>query len=418
MTASPAPPGPLLPLPAPLRGSDPGSFAERTLTQRLPGIARRVLGSSDWHPQAQARLAALAESMPHAPLRLLDDPLAPDADAWERDLAPYVGQTWLQAPWFVAETYFFRRILEATGYYQPGAGHGVDPYLPQKNQEIAAVYSSLPALCADLDAIRSDPPPAALRLPELAARMLQANIWGNQADRSMWPAGSEKGPVRQPPDRLSDNLLIDDSSRVGASLSHGGEMLHRVDIILDNGGIELAYDLGLVDFLLAGNLAQKVVLHAKAHPTYVSDVTLPDIHAMIDYLEAAPDACLPDLAQRLAGYLASGELSLTTDFYWTSPLSGWQMPGTLRTELESSNLIVSKGDANYRRWLGDRHWPHTTPVEAILAYFPFPLIMLRVLKANIVAGLPAGLPEAMDRKDPEWLVDGNWGLIQASGLPW
>jgi hypothetical protein len=41
--------------------------------------------------------------------------------------------------------------------------------------------------------------------------------------------------------------------------------------------------------------------------------------------------------------------------------------------------------------------------------------MLRVLKANLIAGLPAGLPEAMDQSDPEWLYNGNWGVIQASG---
>jgi len=84
----------------------------------------------------------------------------------------------------------------------------------------------------------------------------------------------------------------------------------------------------------------------------------------------------------------------------------------LRQELSKSALIISKGDANYRRWLGDRHWPHTTPTEDILVYRPAPVLALRVIKSNLIAGLRPGQSEAMDQKDPAWLHDGNWGVIQ------
>jgi hypothetical protein len=38
--------------------------------------------------------------------------------------------------------------------------------------------------------------------------------------------------------------------------------------------------------------------------------------------------------------------------------------------------------------------------------------MLRVLKANLVVGLQHGQSEAMQRADPNWLHNGQWGVIQ------
>ena len=118
--------------PAPLRGNEPGSFAEDTLSRRLPGIARSLLAGK-WHPQARTRLLALADEMPHARLRPIEDPGAPDIARWQIDLQPFLGQSWLEVPWFAAEAYFFRRIIEATGYFQPGPGQGVDPYERSKS---------------------------------------------------------------------------------------------------------------------------------------------------------------------------------------------------------------------------------------------------------------------------------------------
>ena len=43
---------------------------------------------------------------------------APDLDAWKNYVNPYLGQNWYQPPWFFTEHYFYRRILEATGYFQ------------------------------------------------------------------------------------------------------------------------------------------------------------------------------------------------------------------------------------------------------------------------------------------------------------
>ena len=88
------------------------------------------------------------------------------------------------------------------------------------------------------------------------------------------------------------------------------------------------------------------------------------------------------------------------------------MPVDLRDDLSAADLVISKGDANYRRLLGDRHWPHDTPFADVVAYFPAPLVALRTLKSECVCGLPPGRSELVYETDPEWMINGRWGLVQ------
>jgi hypothetical protein len=115
--------------------------------------------------------------------------------------------------------------------------------------------------------------------------------------------------------------------------------------------------------------------------------------------------------QRLAGQIAQGRLEMTQDFFWNSPKFAWEMPEHLRQELAAASLVISKGDANYRRLVGDFYWDSTTPFADVVGYFPAPLAVLRVLKAELVIGLPEGKAEEVKRSDPDWMVDGNWGVI-------
>ena len=186
----------------------------------------------------------------------------------------------------------------------------------------------------------------------------------------------------------------------------------RVDIILDNVGLELAYDLLLADFLIEQGLSQKIVLHAKVYPTYVSDVTILDIQHMIDHLAGMDSKLTSALGKRLRAHRETGRLELFAHPYWISPLPAWEMPPGLRQELGGADLLVSKGDANYRRWLGDRHWETTLPVQEIAAYRPAPLLLIRVLKSELVTGLKPGQAQEMDGRDPRWLFNGGWGVIQ------
>jgi hypothetical protein len=184
-----------------------------------------------------------------------------------------------------------------------------------------------------------------------------------------------------------------------------------VDILLDNVGYELACDLVLADFLLASRRAARVTLHAKAHPVFVSDVIEPDIHTTLDFLVFEGQRACKDLAIRLRHALLCEKLVLRHHPFWTSPLAAWDMPADLQAELSPASLIISKGDANYRRLLGDRHWPIDLPFSSVVDYLPCPVLALRTLKSEIAVGVaPARIPTG----DPDWMINGRWGLIEFS----
>jgi hypothetical protein len=81
--------------------------------------------------------------------------------------------------------------------------------------------------------------------------------------------------------------------------------------------------------------------------------------------------------------------------------------------LAQARLVIVKGDANYRRLVGDSRWPTTVPATEAIPYFPAPLVALRTLKSDPIVGLPPGLAEQLDAEDGEWRVNGKRGLIQA-----
>jgi len=403
-------PTPLLPLPEPLNGTVEGSFAHYTITVRMPWILREVIEENDYPPGVEAKLQALLVEIPNAPLRPLQDASAPDSAEWARYILPYLGKNWLEVPWFFAEPYYYRRILEATGYFEPGPRQGSDPFTNQKRKVLETADQAVMALSKTVAQAVQIPNLDTEQKQSWSHRLLVANVWGNQADLSMWPSGER--PDHQEAGDQRSHMLIDRSPSIFHVLFHSGHPLERVDFILDNYGPELVHDLGLADFLLTTGTVKRIRFHARAHPTFVSDTLIPDIYQAADYLANHPDSHARALGSRVRQHLSSGRLELTTDFFWTSPLYFWEMPERIRYELSESQLLISKGDYNYRRLVGDRAWPPDTPFEDVVCYLPVPLVCLRVLKSEVVLGLQPGKAEALFREDPEWLINGRWGIIQ------
>ena len=50
--------------------------------------------------------------------------------------------------------------------------------------------------------------------------------------------------------------------------------------------------------------------------------------------------------------------------------------------------------------------------QMVKGFLPSSLLSLRTLKADVVAGLAAGQAEQVALLDPDWMVNGNGGLIQ------
>lgn len=399
---------PKLPIPQPLRGSDPGSFAQNTVLKRLPDIARRVISENSFPQRVVQKLENLIQEIPLTPIKHLNDSNAPDMADWAQYIDPHLGDNWLQIPWFLAETYFYRRILEATGYFEAGEGYQVDPYAHQKQQGLETHQAEITGLSAKLNTWAKQPDK---RLDNLAT-LLTINLWGNQADLSLWPAGHGEQPKHSNPEASRSHIVVNHTRAVVEYLAGLADESPGVDFIVDNAGFELVCDLALADFLLNSHLAAVVALHVKFHPTFVSDAIDKDITQTINFLANSPHSAVGEFAHRLQAHLAASRLQLQHDLFWTSPLSFWEMPPGVRRELGRSSLLISKGDANYRRLLGDRHWPYTTPFADIVSYLPAPLVALRTFKSEVAAGLAPEQIQALNEQDPRWLTNGKRGVIQ------
>jgi hypothetical protein len=120
------------------------------------------------------------------------------------------------------------------------------------------------------------------------------------------------------------------------------------------------------------------------------------------------------LGERLSDYQKSGRLITRSDLFWNSPLAMWELPKELMDEMELPGLIISKGDANYRRLLGDLEWDFTLPFTQVVDYLPTSLVALRTLKAELAVGMDLDQIRETYNQDPDWLVDGKWGVIHFS----
>jgi hypothetical protein len=301
---------PRLSLPSPLMMSEPNTFAHYTLTQRWPAVVRRVIAEQSFPVEIQAALNALIQELPYGQVRSLRDQSSADTELWTNYLQPYLGQVWLDIPWFFAEVYFYRRILEATRYFLPGATRGLDPFAHQKRDGLQRSLDSVRTMTRLLtDTIE----------PERLKLLLSAALWGNQADLSLKPDDNVTPDAES--ELRQDYILVDDSAAVVQALGDG---VQRVDIVADNAGFELVCDLCLADALLSDRRSEQVILHLKTHPTFVSDAIATDVDHTLTTLASDSHSEVRSLAHRLKQHLASHRLQLYPNTSWSAPLVCWE----------------------------------------------------------------------------------------------
>lgn len=398
---------PGLPIPPVLMVSEVGSFAQYTIRERLPAIIKQIISDHSFSQSALSNLEALVRELPSGVIRPIQADGGPDVAVWSIYLEPFQDRTWFDLPFYFAEAYFYRRVLEAIAYFHAEPQHRLDPFAVQKHLSLTTAIEAIRTIAPPLDPAILGSVDHDWQSADLI-RLLSLALWGNRVDLSLWSAG-ESSRIRIEVEQNKANILVNHSHWIADQLSQMQNA--RFDWIVDNAGFELVCDLVLVDFLLSTQIAETIHLHSKPYPIFVSDAMLPDIHHTVTVLAADQNDAVRSLAARLQGFVNSGRLRLQDDFFWAVPLPFWEMPLGLRQELASSQLVVIKGDANYRRLLGDCHWAFTTPFEDVVSYFPAPLVALRTLKSEVIAGLQAEQVERLSRDDPNWLIDGQWGII-------
>lgn len=395
------------PMPPPIRSTQPGTWAHDTMSRRvIVEILDRIVYAHNanldnfntWKPALDELRGEIAAAVALKPL--VDDG-GPDIAAWNDLLARESGETWLSAPWLLAEFYLYRRVAAATGWF----ASGIDVFAHAKTTGLEAALGSLETLAQRARASVDDP--SELKL------FLYASLWGNRMDLSLWPGATNVAGQGQFEAVLASGqaqMLADDAALVAGHLSSKSNAV--VDLILDNAGFELCSDLLLAHHLLASGVASRVRLRCKHHPTFVSDALEVDVDAHIRACAAASPG-LASLAEAWQTYRDDGSLLCCSEPYWAMPYALWEMPDDLRRELaQTSDLVIVKGDANYRRALGDRPWPLSAPFDQVCSYFPAPLLCLRTLKAELGCGMDPAKVRAAQQADQHWLTNGKWGVLQ------
>lgn len=374
----------------------PGSFEWGVFHERHPRLIRQVLDSSPYTSTEEAMLRQLLVESTTGVIEPLPE-TAHDREDWLAWGEGLYGRPWGEVPFLWSESYFYRRLLEAVGYFGAGAWCGIDPFAPTKNAELTgpAVEEELSAFAALADG------PA----DQQHEALLIAALWGNRADLSFQLQLSAAAA-----DERSEGILVDDSALLWSALRSQDNPI--VCVVSDNAGRELLADLVLVDSLLCHGLAAEIVLYVKPHPYYVSDATMADALAVIQRLRAESRPQMSRTGDRLWDAVRSGRLTVRTHTFFCAPLGFHDMPDELASEFTTAAMTLMKGDLNYRRLVGDRHWPATTPFDHTVAYFPSPVTALRTLKSEVVVGLTSEQVAELDASGQRWRTSGGHAVIQ------
>jgi damage-control phosphatase, subfamily III len=252
--------------------------------------------------------------------------------------------------------------------------------------ELAARYRDIVEQIRKESAVVSERDPAKVEEAEklLFMEMCEICLWGNATDLSLLTSLTyediQKLQGSNARKEAEKNIVVNELAAAFEVLKQAkkGGKKARVDIVLDNAGFELFVDLILAGYLLSAGLASEIVMHPKSIPWFVSDVVprdfvdllniLADPQAFYTSLSDSPNdkAAQPLSAEEVANieYMfnsckdlhSEGRLILRPHRFWTNAGSFWRMPHTapeVFEDLKESELVIFKGDLNYRKLAGD-----------------------------------------------------------------
>ncbi|MCX4821018.1 damage-control phosphatase ARMT1 family protein [Streptomyces sp. NBC_01142] len=376
--------------------NEPGSFAWGVLAERHPALIQKVRDAFPYGPEQRRALDALLKSGTEGVIEPLGAG-AHDREQWDEWGREYFGLPWFDAPFLWAESYFYRRLLGAVGYFAAGPWQAIDPFRPFKLLELQT--SEADEELAALDRLAQRPS------DEQDRALVHGSLWGNRADLGFHMSSGAAAT------EAADSHLVADDSELLWSLLPGGAA-GTLCLVADNAGRELIPDLILIDHLLRHHHAERVVLHVKPYPYFVSDATTADVVDCLRRLARAQGVAV-EVGKRLWSAMGSGRLTVRAHPFSCAPLPYSEMPDDLRQEFAEATVTIMKGDLNYRRLVGDQLWSPTTPFADRTAYFPGPVAAFRTLKSDVIVGLDERTESALVAAHAQrWRTRGTHALIQ------
>ncbi|KAI7496852.1 DUF89-domain-containing protein [Hortaea werneckii] len=447
------------------------------LTGAIDDVHKAVTAASEPEKVAEGKkivsgLASLKYEIQHdRQLTPLIDDGGADIAGYNKELEQRGNPTWFNVAWLYAECYLYRRM--ATLFNTSSHWKGYDVFFQQKEStfrssrpavlELAARYNDMTRQFTSPDSAIAHATAAEREQAESALfrEMCEICLWGNATDLSLLTNLSyediQKLQGAESRKANEDKILVNDFPAAFQTLEAAKRAdpkgNRRVDIVLDNAGFELFVDLVLAGYLLHSNLATQIILHPKNIPWFVSDVIPPDFASLLSNLYNAksfyetPSASeqqlspqgetfrpaalsgkesenLAALFQDWSSLHAEGKILLRPHPFWTEAGSYWRLPTTapaLYSDLQTSELVIFKGDLNYRKLTGDAMWDPTTSFEEAIGPLGTPgsgvrVLALRTCKADVVVGLPGGKDEELRGEEGmqgprKWAWSGKWAVV-------
>lgn len=454
------------PLPPPYYNDDKRSFAYPTVHKRWPTIIQGAIDDvqqtieeeGQSHPEIKESGELILTQLKQLLLDFQNDLVVRPFTEEEIDLNENLTHfnttlaklntqrkvTWQTGPWLYLECYLYQFVNNMFIGSAAKFWHSFDVFYRLKTKTFKQSELGVLELCKryetlskQLEKVQGDEETLYLLFTEF----IDISLWGNATDLSLL-AGNvtlediksvQGAEVRK---QNEEKIIVNDLQKAwqkSGLKENVGQGSTRVDFILDNSGFELFADLILSLFLLDSQLAGEVHLHCKEIPWFVSDTMPKDFDDLLSQLDDHeffaqiykddPEA-IQLVSKKIHGYFKENKIIINHHPFWTLDYNYWAIPQfkDLYTELQKSNLIIFKGDLNYRKLTGDLQWPKTTPFsEAIqdLQNSGLTILSLRTCKADVCVGLPNGLNEKLIKEYEEagneigefWSSSGKWAVI-------
>lgn len=422
-------------IPPALTGSKEGTFAFLTVRDRWPKILGKIVDQVHRYRHAHIAVhgevgekdikSVLSQLSELSYLVSTDKPLQDLSDHGEnvsiwneelRELRMKKGTeqvTWYRCDWLFAECFLYRQIMSL--FLKTTTLKQFDPFASQKQGSFIGCIDTISMLAKRVEEMASE---TAKVNYDIISYFFQVCLWGNTCDLSLSCGERVTSlPFSDMVDHLADKILCNQIGEIDRILRSG--KVERVDIVLDNSGLELFADLAVAELLIGKCGVKNVVFHGKSMPWFVSDVTGIDFNWTVEMLIANSDYLLRNFGVKCSQRLSDGEFVFQSHYFWTLPYPYYLMAEKapdLYNELSQSSLIIFKGDYNYRKLVSDLEWPQDTPFKIALRGFgPAPILVLRTIKAETVAGLSSNVIDDLRRKygsNKIWMTTGEYAVAQ------
>lgn len=390
---------------------DAGSFAKFTIENRFPKIFKEVC--SEEYESFIKDHKVDDEKILHSNI--------PGVDELKKSISSYKDYTikdfFEKAPFFLVEFYFYHLLLSLRNY----DNLKFDFFAAKKDadwKDRAEDFSSkLSVLFDDFEKFN--------KRKFSKKEKQEFNERKNEHIKSIlyYSLTSNTGDLSQLHEIRSESVkCLCNETEICQNYLDVAKPYSRFDIICDNSGAELFSDIYLAVFFLVYGLAKKVVFHLKPCPFFVSDATIDDFSKLVAALTKNGKNT------ELLDFISKKKIEVfSPNDFWVEPYYFDKMPDGLKNHFDKTNLVIIKGDLNYRRLVGDfnkyaNETKSSINFETLEERCLFknksnkniPLVAPRVLKSDVFVGIDSVFEAIGRNSDSQFKTDGKWGVIQTT----